>query len=147
METIKAMEAYKHVRASVKRWPTIFSAITVIANRACPMHREPNGDFHLFDILVSAGSYTSAPFLAEPLGVQLRNGPGTVFGFSGRLCRHGVTFADGERIAYALYMRPEVARFGNVYPCSWMTQDMYREYLGNVATGEKFIFKSRLYPL
>lgn len=147
LETRTAMQQYGRVRDTLLAWPILFSAVTIIANRACPMHREPKGHFHLFDILVSVGSYSSAPFMTEPLGIQVKNSPGTVCGFSGRLCRHGVTFADGARIAYALYMKPEIPKFANVYPCSWMAQDVYREQIGDNVESEKFVYKSRLYPL
>ena len=146
-DTIGTLRQYAHVREALMKWPTVFSAITLIANRACPMHREPKGHFQLFDLLVSVGTHTCAPLMVQPFGVQVKNSPGTICGFSGRFCRHGVTFADGARIAYALYMKPEMSRFGNVYPCHWMTQDTYRQYIGKAVKSEQFVYKPHLYPL
>ena len=147
IQTLHAMERFSKVNRALKQWPTLFSAIAIIANRASPMHREQKGHFQLFDVLLSVGGYNLAPLMVEPLGIQMKNGPGTLYGFSGRLCRHGVAFADGARICYALYMRPEIPRFCEVYPCGWMTQNTYKEFVGNGVASDKFVFKASLNPL
>ena len=147
IQTLRAMEQFPKVKEALKQWPTPFSAIAIIANRASPMHREQRGHFQLFDVLLSVGTYGTAPLMVEPLGIQMKNGPGTVYAFSGRLCRHGVAFADGARTCYALYMRPEITRFCDVYPCSWMTQDTYKSFVGDDVARNQFVFKASLNPL
>ena len=147
VETVAAISSLQRVGSTLKSWPTIFSVITVVANRASPMHREQRGDFHLFDILLSVGSYTVAPITLQPLGIQMKNSPGTLCGVSGKFCRHGIGFADGARIGYALYMRPEIYRFAGVYPCGWSTQDTYKKFMGGKSPTKGFVYKRSLDPL
>lgn len=116
-------------------WPSVFSAVTVVANRRCPLHRDESGYFPWFDILASVGMYTKAPLELQPLGVQVYNGPGTVVAFSGSGIRHGVAAADGSRICYAFYMRESVQDFVGVRPAGWMSQERYRPWIGHAAPG------------
>ena len=130
-EVMMQDEAFHHRLAS---WPIIFQAITVIANRRCPLHRDSKGSFHLFDLLASVGSYNRAPLYLHPLGVQVPNVSGTVTAFSGRAFRHGVAAADGSRICYALYMRDSLRRFAKVRPPGPMLQEVYAPWVGNLCT-------------
>ncbi|KAK7682188.1 hypothetical protein QCA50_014775 [Cerrena zonata] len=130
-EVLKHLASNAHVEEALQRWPSIFNAITLISNRHCPMHRDNKGTFHLFDILVTTGSYSTAPFCSLPLGIQVGNMPGTVLGFSGSAIRHGVAPADGARICHAFYMRGSLQEFSGVRPCTWMTQEVYRQCIGS----------------
>ncbi|KAK7680056.1 hypothetical protein QCA50_017002 [Cerrena zonata] len=129
-EVLKHLSSLQQVERALSRWPSIFNAITLISNRHCPMHRDNKGSFHLFDILVSTGSYSNAMFCCTPLGIQIGNTPGTIIGFSGTAFRHGVAQADGARVCHAFYMRGSLQEFSNVRPCSWMTQEVYRRWIG-----------------
>lgn len=114
----------------INQWPSVFSAVSLVANRVCPYHREAKGDYRLFDILVSSGTYTFAPLQLQPLGFQIPNGPGTVVAFSGKAIRHGVGSADGHRICSAFYMRHSVQSYFRVRPCEWMRQEVYKQWVG-----------------
>ena len=109
----------------LSRWTSVFNAITLISDRHCPMHRDVGGDFHLYDMLISVGSYSSAPMCLMPLGVQVPNSPGTLVAFSGTGLRHGVASANGHRICHALYMRRSLQLYCAVNPCGWMTQECF----------------------
>ena len=94
------------------------------------VHRDVGGDFHLYDILTSVGEYTSAHMCLMPLGIQIRNAPGTLTAFSGAAVRHGVAPADGHRICHALYMRKALHAYSAVHPCGWMTRGKFAQWMG-----------------
>lgn len=119
------------------QWPCIFNAITTISNRCSPMHRDTKGSFHLFDIVISTGQYHTAPFTIEPIGIQFPNTPGSICSLSGMAFQHGAAVADGARICHALYMRKSLQTFTNVRPPSWMTQEVYRRWLGKEGGGDR----------
>ncbi|KAK7696209.1 hypothetical protein QCA50_000862 [Cerrena zonata] len=129
-EILSKLALYAKVEEALLQWPSIFNAITVISNRHCPMHRDTKGAFHLFDILVTSGEYTTAPLIILPIGLQVPNSAGTILGFSGAAFRHGVAPADGTRLCHAFYMRVSLQSFTDTRPCSWMTQEVYRDCLG-----------------
>ena len=131
MEVLQRLGSYPHAPRDLSQWPSIFNAITLISDRHCPMHRDTNGDFHLYDILISVGEYTSAPMCLMPLGIQIANSPGTVVGYSGFAIRHGVAPADGHRLGHAFYMRRSLHSYTGVRPCGWMTQECYRSWIGS----------------
>lgn len=126
------MVRLKSVRplAALHTWPTLFNAVTIVANRQCPLHREPEGSYPWYDILVSIGSYKTAPMYLRSLGFQVLNGPGTIVGFSGKTVCHGVADAAGHRICHAFYMRESIQDFLGVRPANWMTQEVYRPWVG-----------------
>ena len=130
MEVMRSMRRSILENRCLSRWPSVFNAITLISDRHCPMHRDSGGAFYLYDMLISVGSYTSAPMCLMPLGVQVRNSPGTVVAFSGSAIRHGVAEADGHRICHALYMRESLHRYCGVQPCGWMTQNCFAPWIG-----------------
>lgn len=114
------------------KWPSVFTAISIIANRISPLHREQHGDNRFFDILLSCGQYTVASIELQPLGFHIPNGPGTVIGCSGKAIRHGTAESDGTRICVAFYMRTSVQSFLRVRPCQYMVQEVYRPWIGAV---------------
>lgn len=130
MEVLRSMNRSTAHRHCLSRWTSVFNAVTLVVGRHCPMHRDTGGDFHLYDILTSVGDYTSAPMCLMPLGVQVRNSPGTMVAFSGFGIRHGVAEADGHRICHALYMRKSLQRYCAIRPCTWMTQKVFAPWLG-----------------
>lgn len=139
--TLGALCQHQRVKNSAARWPTVWSAITLVSNRCCPLHRDVSGSFALFDLLVSTGKYSTAPLELQPLGIQIPNGPGTMCGVSGKAFRHGVAHADGPRRCHAFYMRASLPRFMNVVPCTWMAQDVYEKWVGEGELRKKMVFK------
>ena len=130
MSMLRAMTRTSKFSQVLPRWPSVFSALSVVVNRMCPMHREQKGDCRFFDILASCGQYTSTSLHLQPVGFQIPNGPGTVVGFSGKALRHGVGHADGDRTCIAFYMRESIRSCFRVRPCGWMRQEVYRECIG-----------------
>ncbi|KAK7686465.1 hypothetical protein QCA50_010689 [Cerrena zonata] len=123
-------------------WPSIFQAISVIANRQAPLHRDPKGNYYWYDILVSVGQYTKAHLCLEPLGFQMHNRPGTVVGFSGKGIRHGVAEADGQRFSHAFYLRTDVQQYCGVRAAACMTQEVFRRWVGKTGS-EKLVNMAR----
>ena len=117
--------------AALSQWPTVFHVISVISNRHSPLHRELQGSFAYFDLLVSVGDYTYAPLEVWPMGLQLPNGSGSICGVSGKAFLHGAAESDGARISHVFYLRKDLQEFLHVRPCSWMTQSIYRSHLGD----------------
>lgn len=120
------------------RWPTIFNAATIVANRQCPLHRDAEGTYPCYDMLVSVGEYEVAPLHLSSLGFKIPNGPGTVAGFSGKVVRHGVADAAGNRIGHAYYVRESLREFLRIRPTGWMSQEMYRKWVGERFQSEWF---------
>ncbi|KAK7680045.1 hypothetical protein QCA50_016991 [Cerrena zonata] len=134
-EVMTRLMTYPEVNDTLISWPCIFNAATVISSRCCPMHRDTKGSFPLFDLLISTGKYTTAPLSLLPIGVQLPNCPGSISSFSGMGFSHGVAHAEGARVCHAFYMRQALQVFTNVIPCSWMTQDTYKQWIGDRSRG------------
>ncbi|KAK7685819.1 hypothetical protein QCA50_011165 [Cerrena zonata] len=131
-ETVQVLRHDSRFTAIFDVWPSIFAAISVIANRQAPLHRDPNGNYYWYDILVSVGRYTTAYLCLEPIGFQIRNRPGTVVGFSGKGIRHGVAEADGQRYCHAFYLRTDVQQYCNVRGAGCMTQEVFRRWVGSI---------------
>ncbi|KAK7696325.1 hypothetical protein QCA50_000979 [Cerrena zonata] len=119
-------------------WPTVFNAVTIVANRQCPLHRDAEGMYRCYDILASVGEYESAPLYLSSLGIQIPNGPGTVVGFSGKALRHGVADAMGSHICHAYYVCESLREFLGVRPTAWMSQEMYRKWVGDTFQSQWF---------
>lgn len=118
--------------ANVQRWPSCFSGITVICNRKTPTHRDKGGRPEWFDILVSAGSHTSAHLDLPDLSAQLLYTPGTTIAICGKLFRHGVqTWEGGERLCYAHYLRNNVLNRLSIAVSSWVHQQDYFQWMSS----------------
>jgi hypothetical protein len=75
---------------------------------------------------VTVGPYQNIFFELPVVGIRLVYNSGTVIGLSGRVLRHGVMEADGERICTAYYMRENVQkRLGTCF-AGWNTWDSYK---------------------
>lgn len=109
----------------MQAWRSVYPAISAIANRECPMHRDWQTMSAWYDVLVSTGEYTGCAMELSTLGVRLRNDPGTITAFSGRLVRHGVSRSNGWRVVYAYYMRTAVSEHFGVPSASWAIHEMY----------------------
>lgn len=126
MDTIKAQKSHDNV----DMWPTHFSGVDVIVNRATPRHRDSGGAPQHFDALVSAGTHEEAHLDVPDVGLQLKYNPKTVIIICGRILSHRVQmWKGGERICFAHYMKDTVhERYGMERP-EWPLlkdyQDLY----------------------
>lgn len=105
-------------------WGTTFHALSIVAKRESPAHRDPKTCSHWFDLLISAGRYDQAFLYIPSLRTQFLLLPGTLSAFSGQLFRHSVTHAYklhysdleavattefAERFCLAYYLRRQTA--------------------------------------
>lgn len=115
---------------TLRKWGTVYTAATVIANRRTPYHRDNGSRVEWYDMLTSYGPYDKAPFHLEPLGLRINNPPGTICAFSGRAIRHGVRKIEQPRISLALYLRDNVRDGADVDSAGWMTQQSFEPLVG-----------------
>ena len=102
---------------TLQYWASVFNSLSVICNRQTPNHRDHLSIPECFDILTTVGNYSNARMSMPSLQLEFRYDPGCMIAFSGRLVRHGVHAVEGDRIAWAWYMRDSVhvyARFCRV---------------------------------
>src|SRR5208283_4480797 len=98
-----------------------FNGISVIVNRKTPLHRDPGGQMEWYDVLLAAGTYTTATLDVPDLGAHFSCKPGTVVVICGRVLQHGVkSWEGGERICYAHFMRNNVLNRQNIQNSSWV---------------------------
>jgi len=123
------MEAMTKIRAEtdlveiLKLWCSIFNGVQVISNREAPVHRDHIVRWEWYDLLATVGPYQTAIFELPGAGIRFFYDSGTVIGICGRVLRHGVSEANGERICLAYYMRENVQkRLGTKY-ASWNNLD------------------------
>lgn len=114
----------------LQQWPSVFTAVSVITNRATPYHRDISTAWEWYDLILSFGPYRTAPLYLPILGVRVNNSPGTVCAFSGRALRHGVRRIDSARISIAFYTRKNVQEGEKVQPVGWMHQSEYEDDIG-----------------
>jgi hypothetical protein len=69
----------------VSRWPSIFSALEVIANRVTPPHRDAGGAPSHYDMLVSLGIGHDAIFSIKDLEAELDYFPGAMCFICGKV--------------------------------------------------------------
>ena len=115
---------------NVDLWVSCFSGIQVIVNRVTPAHRDTGGCAQAYDLLVSAGTHTSANIHIHDVQANMTYSPGTVVLVCGRVLRHEVsTWHGGERICIAHYIHDNVhERLGLPRP-DWVTIDTYRHFM------------------
>ncbi|KAI5986015.1 hypothetical protein EDC04DRAFT_2615223 [Pisolithus marmoratus] len=66
-------------------WPTAFTNISLISNRACPLHHNLHLSGNWYDITANVGDHSSCIMSIPTLGVELVYDPGMVVAFSGHL--------------------------------------------------------------
>jgi hypothetical protein len=104
-------------------WISIFNGVQVISNRQSPFHRDNQSSVEWYDLLATIGPYKLAIFELPGVGLRFRYNSGTIIGLSGRLLRHRVSNADGDRICLAYYMRENVQRRLGTQPATWNARD------------------------
>lgn len=105
---------------ALRNWGTVFNAITIVANRYSPMHRDTQSRMQWFDILTSVGPCQGGILTLGDLNVTFPYPSGTVFAFSGKLLQHAASDVKGERICVAYYMRDKVQERLGVRAADWM---------------------------
>ena len=104
---------------TLQYWASVFNSLSVICNRQTPNHRDHLSIPECFDILTTVGNYSNARMSMPSLQLEFRYDPGCMIAFSGRLVRHGVHAVEGDRIAWAWYMRDSVHVYAGVPLCGW----------------------------
>ncbi|KAG2361661.1 hypothetical protein BDR07DRAFT_1377079 [Suillus spraguei] len=92
---------------TLQYWASVFSSLSIISNRETPNHRDHLSIPECFDILTTAGNYSNAWMSMPSLQLEFR------------IVRHGVDGVEGDRIAWAWYMRDSVHIYARVPSCGW----------------------------
>ncbi|KAG1833292.1 hypothetical protein DFJ58DRAFT_670902 [Suillus subalutaceus] len=108
---------------TLQYWATVFNSLTIICNRETPNDQDPSSISKCFDILTSVGNYSNARMSMPSLQLELRYDPGCMIAFSGRIVRHTVHAVEGDRIAWAWYMRDAVHVYAGIPSCGWARLD------------------------
>jgi len=99
-------DIYTHLQL----WASVFNCASIICNRQCPPHRDPRSAPEGFDAMTSVGNYCGGLMTLSNLGIQLQYNSGAIFGCSGRIVRHGITFT-GDHIMWTWFMRDSLHNF------------------------------------
>ena len=127
LETMKKMAAAADPPDILRLWYSLFNGVQVISNRETPVHRDHNSRWEWYDLLTTVGPYQRALLSFPGLGLRFQYDSGTVLGLCGRLIRHGVSEADGDRICVAYFMRENVQKRMKTKFADWNDWDSYRE--------------------
>ena len=115
---------------TLSQWPSVQTAVSVIANRSTPFHRDSKSRTTWFDLITSIGPYRNAPMYLSPIKIRVDNTPGTICAFSGLALRHAVRKCGESRISFAWYLREDTRRREDIAPASWMLQSEYDGFVG-----------------
>ena len=111
---------------NISLWPSCFTGMQVIVNRTTPRHRDKGGSPTLYDLLVSAGTHTTAKFKLPEIGLELSYLPGAVVILCGRVFLHEVEdWEGGERICVAHMMKDNVHDRQDIPRPIWPMQSRY----------------------
>ncbi|KAG2353132.1 hypothetical protein BDR07DRAFT_1383466 [Suillus spraguei] len=92
---------------TLQYWASVFNSLSIISNRETPNHRDHLSIPECFDILTTVGNYSNARMSMPSLQLEFR------------IVRHGVDGVEGDRIAWAWYMRDSVHIYAGVPSCGW----------------------------
>ncbi|KAG1887529.1 uncharacterized protein F5891DRAFT_966850 [Suillus fuscotomentosus] len=95
----------------LQHWTSVYTGAAIMCNRKSPSHRDPKCPPEGFDILTCIGGYDHGVMQLTNLGIELAYDPGVMVSYSGRLVRHGVQVAEGDRIVWAWFMRDSVHNY------------------------------------
>lgn len=106
----------------IQIWASVFNGCQVISNRETPFHRDNNSKAEWYDVLCSISPYENAAIELANVGLRFPYHSGVVFALCGRMLRHGVCKAKGDRVCVAYYMRENVQhRIGSRF-AGWSQQ-------------------------
>lgn len=124
-ESMSAMRKLDHLHDIAMLWTSVFNGCQVISNRETPIHRDNNSHVCWYDLLCSVGPYSGVDLELPGAGLRFEYNTGTAMFLCGRLLRHGVSAADGDRVCLAYYMRENVQkRLGSKF-AGWSHQHVY----------------------
>ncbi|KAG1792285.1 uncharacterized protein HD556DRAFT_1444554 [Suillus plorans] len=98
----------------LREWASVFTALAIVCNRRSPMHHDPLSRPQWFDVMTTFGNYGVARMKMPNLGIESVYPAGSMVAGSGRIMRHGLDMADGDRTAWVLYMRDDVHEFVDI---------------------------------
>ncbi|KAG2367258.1 hypothetical protein BDR07DRAFT_1373060 [Suillus spraguei] len=78
---------------TLQYWASVFNSLSIISNRETPNHRDHLSIPECFNILTTMGNYSNARMSMPSLQLEFR------------IVRHGVDGGEGDRIAWAWYMK------------------------------------------
>lgn len=119
-----------HCVSPLQGWASVYTAVTILANRATRYHRDLGSRFEWYDLLTSFGPYVKAPLYLGPIGLRVNNYPGTVCAFSGMAWSHAVRTIHSSRVSMAFYIREDMREGFGVPPAPFMTQADFEQYVG-----------------
>ena len=96
------------IKSILRMWTSVFNAVSVIANRETPYHRDYQSRPDWYNLLVTVGKYKEARLSFPGLAMELQYNPGTAVGFAGKIIWHEVARFQGERLCLAYYMRDKI---------------------------------------
>lgn len=133
IEALRNYEKSQKIRLAASKWPSAFSGISTIINRATPPHRDPQGLHHGYDLLSMGGSARQVRLTLPDLGADFAYGPRTAVLIAGRTLRHSVgEWAGGDRHCRARWLRKGVLEHLGIQPGTWMTRDNLLAHLTNL---------------
>ena len=113
-----------------RAWNSVYSGVSVIANRACVPHRDIGGRPDWFDLILTLGQYSEAIMRWPDLRVNLDYPPGTVVFLAVKLIRHQVLHTvGGERLCLVWFMRDLVHDRLRIPSTQWADYRRNFEYL------------------
>jgi hypothetical protein len=106
------------------QWQSVFTAISVIANRRSKRHRDFGGNEAWYDFLITLGNYSQDTLRFEELGLELLYGPGTAVAFCANVFKHETgDWGRGDRVCYAFFNKEVVLKRFGQEKAGWMTLD------------------------
>jgi hypothetical protein len=109
-KSMDVMLGQPNLQEVLQMWMSVFNGVSVICNRETPVHRDNFSASEWYDMLTTIGPYDSAVFELPGVGLRFMYESGTIIGLCGRVLRHGVSQAKGERVCLAYYMRENVQK-------------------------------------
>lgn len=124
-QSMDEMSGELNLAEILQLWMSVFNGVSVISNRETPVHRDHSSASEWYDLLTTIGPYDSAVFELPGVGLRFMYQSGTIIGFCGRVLRHGVSEAGGERLCLAYYMRANVQKRLGSLSAGWNHWDRY----------------------
>lgn len=119
------MQNLPEIAEILKIWNSVFSGISIIANRETPPHRDTGTLDRWFDILATIGGDYDTVLKLDSISVELAYRSGTVVLFSGATLVHSVAASKANRVCFAYFMKNRIhERFGVRAP-NWMELSVY----------------------
>ncbi|KAG2351903.1 hypothetical protein BDR07DRAFT_1316744, partial [Suillus spraguei] len=98
---------------------SVFNSLSIISNQETPNHQDHLSIPECFDILTTMGNYSNARMSMPSLQLEFRYDSGCMIALSGKNCETWVDGVEGDRIAWAWYMRDSVHIYARVPSCGW----------------------------